>query len=303
LALNNPSVSCVIYTRPCVCASDQLPLGLFHWNLMWGLYLWAIWSEVFFNFAIRPIFWPLGGHLENQAGRRLSTISCPFCNSARFFREICMGDVPGDKGVSRERIVLMWSLTLTLWPWNQDSFRSASPKRMKIYGWYLVWRCVWGQRCVWQKNCVDVTFNLDSVTMTPNCIIFPFRSIITKRLKIFGWYLVGGCIRGQRCVTWKNRVDATFDLDSVTLKPKFPSAPKRMRIFGWYLVWGGQRCVRQKICVNVTFDLVPWPPSMFHIILFRRWSRTRKSLTPIFPLSKRVLGAERTAANRGFILY
>jgi hypothetical protein len=36
--------------------------------------------------------------------------------------------------------------------------------------------------------------------------------------------LVGGCIRWWRCVTWKNCVDATFDLDSVTLKPKFPSA-------------------------------------------------------------------------------
>jgi hypothetical protein len=28
----------------------------------------------FFIFAIRPIFWPPGGHLENQAGGRLSTI-------------------------------------------------------------------------------------------------------------------------------------------------------------------------------------------------------------------------------------
>jgi hypothetical protein len=49
-------------------AYDQLqrkPLGLFHWNLMWG-YLWAIRSDFFFIFAIRPIFWPPGGHLENQ---------------------------------------------------------------------------------------------------------------------------------------------------------------------------------------------------------------------------------------------
>jgi hypothetical protein len=43
----------LFYTRPCICASDQLqikPLGLFHWNLMWG-YLWAIRSEVFFHFC------------------------------------------------------------------------------------------------------------------------------------------------------------------------------------------------------------------------------------------------------------
>jgi hypothetical protein len=70
-----------------------------------------------------------------------------------------------------------------------------------------------------------------SLTLTPNCIIFPFRSIFPKWLKIFGWYLVGGCIRGQRCVTWKNHVDATFDLDPVTLKLKFPSVPKRIKIF------------------------------------------------------------------------
>jgi hypothetical protein len=112
-----------------------------------------------------------------------------------------------------------------LWPWLCDleteiPFRSVSPKRMRIFifDWYMVWGCIGGQRCVGQKICVDVTFDHD-----PNCIIFPFRSIITKRLKMFGWYLVGGCIRGQRCVARKNRVDASFDLDSVTLKPKFPS--------------------------------------------------------------------------------
>jgi hypothetical protein len=140
--------------------------------------------------------------------------------------------------------------------------------------------------------------------------IFPFRSIIPNWLKIFDWYLVGWCIRGQRCVARKNRVDATFDLDPVTLKPKLFSAlyllnewrflidiscedvsgdkdvsckrfvsmrpltltqnyiiitfrsvsSKRMKIFGWYVVGGcirGQRCVTQKICVDVTFDLDP----------------------------------------------
>jgi hypothetical protein len=76
-------VYCFTLVRAFVRASDQLqrkPLGLFHWNLMWG-YLWAIHLDIFFIFAIRPIFWPPGGHLENQAGGRLSTILCPLCNS------------------------------------------------------------------------------------------------------------------------------------------------------------------------------------------------------------------------------
>jgi hypothetical protein len=51
-------------------------------------------------------------------------------------------------------------------PWPCDleikiPFRSVSPKRMKIFGWYLVWGCIRGQRCVRQKICVDVTFDLD----------------------------------------------------------------------------------------------------------------------------------------------
>jgi hypothetical protein len=110
-----------------------------------------------------------------------------------------MGDVSGDKGVSRERIVSMWPVTL-------------KPKFPKIFSWYLVWGCIRGQRCVSQKICGDVIFDLDPVTMTPNFIIFLFRSIIPKRLTILGWYLVGGCFRGQRCAARKYRVDATFDL-------------------------------------------------------------------------------------------
>jgi hypothetical protein len=47
----------------------------------------------------------------------------------------------------------------------------------------------------------------------------PFCSVSPKRMKIFGWYLVWGCISEQRYVARKNGVDATFDLDSVTLKP------------------------------------------------------------------------------------
>jgi hypothetical protein len=216
-----------------------------------------------------------------------------------------MGDVSGDKGVSRERIVSMWRHfeldPLTLKPrfpsalyllnewrflvdiWCEDvcirgqrcvvrknhvdatfdfeteiCFRSVSPKRMKIFGWYLVWGCIRGQRCVRQKICVDVT--LDPVTMTSNCIVFPFRSIIPKRLNIFGWYLVGG---GQRCVARKNRVDVTFDLDSVTfdldsvtLKPKFPSTlyllnEWRFSVDIWCEDVSGDKGVSGKRCVSM----------------------------------------------------
>jgi hypothetical protein len=34
-----------------------------------------------------------------------------------------------------------------------------------------------------------------------------FRSIIPRQLKIFGWYLVRGCVGGQRCVVQKICVD------------------------------------------------------------------------------------------------
>jgi hypothetical protein len=97
-----------------------------------------------------------------------------------------------------------------LWPWPCDleteiPLRSVSPKRMKIFDWYLVWGCIRAQRCVTRKICVDAAFGLDPVILTQNCIIIPFRSASSKRMKIFGWYLVGGCIRGQRCVTQKMR--------------------------------------------------------------------------------------------------
>jgi hypothetical protein len=50
----------------------------------WG-YFTEIWCEdaygqYDFHFC-NSIFWPPGDHHENQAGRRLSTISCPLCNS------------------------------------------------------------------------------------------------------------------------------------------------------------------------------------------------------------------------------
>jgi hypothetical protein len=132
-----------------------------------------------------------------------------------------------------------------LWPWLCDleteiPFRSASPKRMKIFGWYMVWGCIRRRRCVRQKICVDVTFDLDPVTMTPNCIIFPFLPI---RLKIFGWYLVGGCIRGQRYVARKNRVYATFDLETEIPFHSFSWTNEDFRlIFGVRMYQGTKVC-------------------------------------------------------------
>jgi hypothetical protein len=100
--------------------------------------------------------------------------------------------------------------------------------------------------------------------------IFPFHSIIPEQLKIFGWYLVGGCIRGQRCVPRMICVDATFDLDPVTLKPKFPSALYLLSEWLFLVdIWcedvSGDRCVVQKIIVDATFDL----DSKLHNISFR----------------------------------
>jgi hypothetical protein len=85
----------------------------------------------------------------------------------------------------------------------------------------------------------------------------PFRSVSPKQMKIFSWYLVRGCIRGQRCVAWKIRADVT---QNCIIIPFRSVSPKRMKIFGWYLVGGcilGQRCVTRKIRVDVTFDLEP----------------------------------------------
>jgi hypothetical protein len=91
--------------------------------------------------------------------------------------------------------------------------------------------------------------------------IFPFRS---KHLMNFSWYLVGGCIGGQRCVAPKNRVDATFDLYPVTLKPKFLSAlyllnEWRFLVDIWWKDVSGDKGVsrERKNCVDATFDLYP----------------------------------------------
>jgi hypothetical protein len=40
-----------------------------------------------------------------------------------------------------------------------------------------------------------------------NCDLIPFRSVTSEWLRILGSYLVGWCMRGQRCVTPKNRSD------------------------------------------------------------------------------------------------
>jgi hypothetical protein len=190
----------------------------------WG-YFTEIWSEdtygqydqlFFLIFGIRRIFRLPDGHLENQADGRAAGYQ-QFCVCSLklqdFFMKFAWVMYQGTKVCRAKELC-----RCDLWPWPCDletkiPFRSVSPKRMKIFGWYLVWGCIRIQRCVRQNICVDVTFDLDPVTMTPNCIIIHFRSIIPKRLKIFGWYLVGGCIRGQRFVARKNCVDATFDLD------------------------------------------------------------------------------------------
>jgi hypothetical protein len=167
-----------------------------------------------------------------------------------------------------------------LWPWPCDLqteiiFCSVSPKRMKILGWYFVWRCIRRQRCVTQKISIDATVDLNPVTLTPNCIIFPFRSIIPKRLMIFGWYLVWGCIGGQRCVVWKNCVDATFDLDPVTFKPKLPSALYLLNKWRFLVdIWcedvsgdkgvSGERLVLMQL---LTLTQWPWPKKLHNISL------------------------------------
>jgi hypothetical protein len=112
-----------------------------------------------------------------------------------------------------------------IWPWPCDletgiPFRSVSPNRMKIFGWYLVWGCITGQWFVTRKISVDATFDVDPKlhnNSLPLCIFETNEDF---------WLIFGGRMYQwtKMCVTRKNRVDATFDLDPVTLKPKFPSA-------------------------------------------------------------------------------
>jgi hypothetical protein len=75
-----------------------------------------------------------------------------------------------------------------------------------------------------------LTFDLDPVTMTPNCIIFPFRSIIPKRLKSFGVLFGGRMYQGIKVCRAKNSCRATFELE--TEIPFRSVSPKRMKIFG-----------------------------------------------------------------------
>jgi hypothetical protein len=181
---------------------------------------------------------------------------------------ICGGKIYQGTKVCRVKELCRYDL----WPWPCDlqteiPFRSVSPKRMTIFGWYLVWGCIRRQRCVTQKISVYATFDLDPVTLTPNCIIFPFRSIIPKRLTIFGWYLVWGYIRGQRCVVQKNCVDAIFDLDPVTFKLKFPSALYLLNEWRFLVdIWcedvsgdKGVSCERLVSMWPLTLTNWPWP--------------------------------------------
>jgi hypothetical protein len=96
---------------------------------------------------------------------------------------------------------------------------------------------------------------------------------------IFGWYLVGGCISGQRCVVRNKRVDATFDLDPVTLEPKFCSALHLLN--EWWFLGGG--CIKEQRCVVwkeylCRCDLWPWPCDFETEIPFRSVSPRRMKI-------------------------
>jgi hypothetical protein len=151
-----------------------------------------------------------------------------------------------------------------LWPWCCDleteiPFRSISPKRMKIFCWY------WGRLFRETKVC-RVKDSCRCNHWPWSCDLeteIPFRSISPKRMNIFGWCLVGGCIRGaKRCVTRNICVDATFDLDPVTLKPKFHSTPYYLLNEWRFLVdIGGRLYQGTKVCRakdSCRCDLWPW---------------------------------------------
>jgi hypothetical protein len=80
-------------------------------------------------------------------------------------------------------------------------------------------------------------------------------------MKIFGWDLVWGCIRKQRCVMRKISVDATFDLD-----PKLHNNSLPLCIFetneDFWLIFGGRMYPGTKVCRAKEYcrcDLWPWP--------------------------------------------
>jgi hypothetical protein len=95
-------------------------------------------------------------------------------------------------------------------------------------------------------------------------------------MKILGWYLVGGCIRGQRCCTKDLcRCDLWVDLDPVTFKPKFPSTLYLLSKWRfWVDIWwediSGDKGVLPKIfmsmrpltltlwCIFSSAELVEW---------------------------------------------
>jgi hypothetical protein len=89
--------------------------------------------------------------------------------------------------------------------------------------------------------------------------------------------LVGGCIRGERCVARKICVDATFDLD-----PKLHNSSLPLCIFetneDFWLIFIGRMYQGTKLChAKVSGDLWPWPCELETEIPFRSVSPKRMS--------------------------
>jgi hypothetical protein len=165
------------------------------------------------NYLCRCDLWPWPRDLNPK----LQHNSLPLCISKtkwRFLVDIWWEDVSGDKGVSREWFVSMWPLDLDPVTFETEiPFRSVSPKRMKIFGWYLVGGCIRAQRCVARKICVDVTLDLDLVTLKPklsSALLNEWRFLVD-----IWWEDVSGtkvCHTNDSC-----------QCDLLTLKSKFPS--------------------------------------------------------------------------------
>jgi hypothetical protein len=127
-----------------------------------------------------------------------------------------------------------------LWPRPCDleteiPIRPVSPKWDEIFGLIFGGRMYQGTKVCRMKNwyrCDLWPWPCDRETE------IPFRSVFPKQMNILGWYLVGGCIGGQRCVPRKICIDVIFDLDPVTVKPKFPSALYLLNVYRFLVdIW------------------------------------------------------------------
>jgi hypothetical protein len=131
---------------------------------------------------------------------------------------------------------------------------------MKIFGWYLVGGCMGegeGQRHV------DSTLTL-----------WPWNSLPLYLLNDFWWEDVSG---GQRCVAWKNCVDATFDFDLETKIPFRSVSPKlRFLVDIWWEdvlgdIFGGKMYQETKVCCAEELcrcDIGPWSCDLHTEITF-----------------------------------